>query len=59
MDSQDKKKQKQIPLRVSESLWKELAQWAEDDFRSINGQIEYLLTQCVKERKSINAKKYL
>ena len=50
MDAQDKKKQ--IPLRVSESLWKELAQWAEDDFRSINGQIEYLLTQCVKERKS-------
>ena len=25
--------------------------WAEDDFRSINGQIEYLLTECVKKRK--------
>ena len=42
---------KQIPLRVSESLWKDLAAWAEDDFRSINGQIEYLLTECVKKRK--------
>jgi len=44
-------KKKQIPLRLAESLWKDLAAWAEDDFRSINGQIEYLLTQCVRERK--------
>lgn len=42
---------KQILLRVSSSLWKELASWAEDDFRSINGQIEFLLTECVRERK--------
>lgn len=42
---------KQIPLRVSEKLYGEIASWAEDDFRSINGQIEYLLTQCVKQRK--------
>ena len=42
---------KQVLLRVSNSLWNELAQWAEDDFRSINGQIEYLLTECVKKRK--------
>ena len=44
-------KKKQVPLRLSEPLWKDLAEWAEDDFRSINGQIEYLLTKCVKERK--------
>jgi hypothetical protein len=42
---------KQILLRLSPSLWKELAAWAEDDFRSINGQIEYLLTECVRQRK--------
>jgi len=42
---------KQVPLRLSTSLWNELAEWAEDDFRSINGQIEYLLTECVKQRK--------
>lgn len=42
---------KQIPLRVSEKLYAQIAQWAEDDFRSINGQIEYLLTECVKQRK--------
>lgn len=42
---------KQIPLRLSEKLYAELAAWAEDDFRSINGQIEYLLTECVRQRK--------
>ena len=42
---------KQIPLRLNVKLYSELAEWAEDDFRSINGQIEYLLTECVKERK--------
>jgi len=40
-----------VPLRLSVSLWNEIAQWAEDDFRSMNGQIEYLLTECVKYRK--------
>lgn len=50
MENKDKEK-KQILLRLSSSLWKELAGWAEDDFRSINGQIEYLLTECVKARK--------
>lgn len=42
---------KQVPLRLSEKLYAEIAAWAEDDFRSINGQIEYLLTECVKRRK--------
>ena len=42
---------KQIPLRVSEQLYNDLVKWAEDDFRSVNGQIEYLLTECVKQRK--------
>ncbi len=42
---------KQIPLRLSQKLYEQVAAWAEDDFRSINGQIEYLLTECVKQRK--------
>ncbi|MBQ7931466.1 MAG: PTS ascorbate transporter subunit IIC [Clostridia bacterium] len=45
------KEKKQVPLRLSKSLYDELARWAEDDFRSLNGQIEYLLTECVKKRK--------
>ncbi|MCI8646496.1 MAG: Arc family DNA-binding protein [Firmicutes bacterium] len=46
------KKKKQILLRISPSLWDEIAKWAEEDFRSINGQIEYLLAECVKKRKN-------
>lgn len=42
---------KQIPLRLSEKLYSEIAAWAEDDFRSVNGQIEYLLSECVRQRK--------
>ena len=42
---------KQIPLRLSESLYNAIAAWAEDDFRSVNGQIEYLLTECDRQRK--------
>jgi hypothetical protein len=42
---------KQIPLRLSEKLYADIAAWAEDDFRSVNGQIEYLLTECVRQRK--------
>ena len=41
---------KQLPLRLSKKLYNELCAWAEDDFRSLNGQIEYLLTECVKKR---------
>lgn len=42
---------KQLPLRLSAKLYNEIAAWAEDDFRSVNGQIEYLLTECVRRRK--------
>lgn len=42
---------KQIPLRLSKKLYDQIASWAVDDFRSVNGQIEYLLTECVKQRK--------
>lgn len=42
---------KQIPLRLSAKLYEQIADWAEDDFRSVNGQIEYLLTECVRQRK--------
>uniref|UniRef100_UPI002F422F2F hypothetical protein n=1 Tax=Intestinibacter sp. TaxID=1965304 RepID=UPI002F422F2F len=46
-------------LRISPTLWNELAQWSEDEFRSINGQIEYLLTECVKARKKSKKKSTL
>lgn len=45
------KDKKQLLLRLSPSLWEEISRWAEDDFRSINGQIEYILTEAVRKRK--------
>jgi hypothetical protein len=48
------KEKKQVPLRLSKTLYDELMRWAEDDFRSLNGQIEYLLTECVRKRKNCN-----
>lgn len=45
------KSRKQMVLRLSSDLWNEIAAWAEEDFRSINGQVEFLLNECVKARK--------
>ena len=49
MDDKDNKKQ--IPLRITQALWNDLQAWANDEFRSVNGQIEFLLTDCVRRRK--------
>ena len=45
------KAKKQLLLRLSPSLWNDIAAWAEEDFRSVNAQIEYLLTEAVRQRK--------
>jgi hypothetical protein len=45
---------KQVLLRLNGELWKELARWSEDEFRSINGQIEYLLTDAVRTKRKKN-----
>ncbi len=43
---------KSVLLRLPPSLHAQVAAWAEEDFRSINGQIEYLLTQAVHKHYS-------
>jgi hypothetical protein len=40
---------KAILLRIDPQLWLALEKWAADDFRSVNGQIEYLLDRALKE----------
>ena len=48
----DKEKaKKQVLLRLAPSLWDDIAAWAEEDFRSINSQIEYLLTEAVRQHR--------
>ena len=43
-------------LRIDPELWTELETWAQDELRSVNGQIEYLLKQAVLKRKGGQAK---
>ena len=38
-------------LRVPPELLEELRRWAEDEMRSLNGQIEYLLRQALRKRR--------
>ena len=42
---------KKLLLRISPSLWEELIRWAASEFRSVNGQIEFLLQRAVDERR--------
>lgn len=44
--------QKPFLLRLSPVLLDELSHWAEDELRSLNGQIEYLLRDAVRTRES-------
>ncbi|SER02251.1 Arc family DNA binding domain-containing protein [Pedobacter rhizosphaerae] len=50
------KDKKAFVLRISPSLLKEIETWAADEFRSTNGQIEFLLTQALKSRKKGKSK---
>jgi len=42
---------KKFLLRIQPELWDELNRWAEDDLRSVNGQIEYILRESVERRR--------
>ena len=43
---------KQVLIRIPQKLWEELNSMAENDLRSLNGEIEYILVQAVKNKKS-------
>lgn len=47
-EHQEKKK---FLLRMDESMFRDLSEWADEEFRSLNGQIEYLLHRAIQERK--------
>jgi len=42
---------KKFLLRISPTLWDELNRWAAQEFRSVNGQIEFLLQRAVDQRR--------
>ncbi|HAV61145.1 MAG TPA: hypothetical protein DCY13_02130 [Verrucomicrobiales bacterium] len=43
---------KSFLLRIDPKLWSEVEAWAQEDLRSVNGQIEFLLKQAVARRKN-------
>ena len=40
---------KTFVLRINDETFSALARWAEDDFRSVNGQIEMILDKALKD----------
>jgi len=48
---------KAFVLRVNPEMLKEIECWAEAEFRSTNGQIEYLLQQAINARKKTAKKR--
>ncbi|MCD8444469.1 Arc family DNA binding domain-containing protein [Tenacibaculum finnmarkense] len=44
-------KKKAFALRINEDMIKAIEKWADDEFRSTNGQIEWMLMQTLKQAK--------
>jgi len=44
-------KKKSILLRINPDLWQDLNAWSQDELRSLNAQIEYVLREAVRQRK--------
>lgn len=48
---------KSILLRLSPKMWEEISKWADDEFRSVNGQIEYILSDALSKRNRTSHKR--
>jgi hypothetical protein len=47
---------KKFVLRIDEETMRSIEKWAADEFRSVNGQIEFLLTKALREGKRLKDK---
>jgi len=47
------KSRKAFALRIDPDLYAELEGWAQQDFRSVNGQIEFILREAVRRRRGL------
>ena len=48
---------KTFVLRIDAEVYKALEKWASDEFRSVNGQIEWILFQKLKDLKTVSKKR--
>ncbi|MFA5298544.1 MAG: Arc family DNA binding domain-containing protein [Lutibacter sp.] len=46
-------KKKAFALRINEKMLKAIEKWAADEFRSTNGQLEWMLNKCLKDAKRL------
>ena len=40
---------KAFPLRINEDIWEALRRWSDDELRSVNAQIEYVLRDALRK----------
>jgi hypothetical protein len=46
-------KRKSFVLRIDPETFKAIEKWAEDEFRSVNGQLEWIINKSLKESKRL------
>jgi hypothetical protein len=49
---------KAIPLRINEDVWKALRRWSDDELRSVNAQIEYVLREALRRAGRLPATRH-
>ncbi|HLP10604.1 MAG TPA: hypothetical protein VK177_01665 [Flavobacteriales bacterium] len=47
--AEEKPDKKAFALRINADMLKDIEKWANDEFRSVNGQIEFLLQKALRE----------
>jgi hypothetical protein len=50
-------KKKAFPLRVNEDIWEAVRRWSDDELRSVNAQIEYVLRDALRKAGRLSSKK--
>ncbi len=49
-------KKKSFVLRIDPDIFKQIEKWADDEFRSVNGQLEWIINKNLKEAKRLPKK---
>lgn len=42
-------RKKSFPLRINEDTWEAVRRWSDDELRSVNAQIEYLIREALRQ----------
>ncbi|MFL1894179.1 Arc family DNA-binding protein [Aquimarina sp. 2-A2] len=50
-------KKKSFVLRIDPETFKLIEKWADDEFRSVNGQLEWMIQKSLKDAKRVKSKK--